>query len=162
MLIRLSDYTLDIDLPRTRAFYQSPAALTTSEQCTCPGCRNYDAAILTAPKAVLDFLASLGIDPRKPTEVFDVMGQLDENGQVWYAGFYHLCGKIIHEESRLAPLPDAESPAHWNNGHTHKPDPDFPFQVSFEEDIHLLPETFPTPVLQMEIDTRLPYLLPEK
>ena len=160
MIFRFSDYTLNIDVPRTRAFYESPAARSTSEQCQCPGCQNYDDAILTAPESVLDFLSSLGIDPRKPAEVFDVMGQLDENGKIWYAGFYHVCGTIIHEESRLDPQPDAQSSAHWNNGHTHKPDPNFPFAVSFEENIHLLSETFPTPVLQMEIDIRLPCLLP--
>ena len=161
MIIKFSDYTLHIDVPRTRAFYESPAARPTGEQCSCQGCRNYDQAILTAPRMVLDFLSSLGIDPRKPAEVFDVMGQLDENGNIWYAGFYHICGTIIHEESCLDPLPDGVSEAHWNNGHTHKPDPNFPFEVSFEEDIHLLHESFPTPVLQMEISTRLPCILPE-
>ena len=164
MILRFSDYTLDIDVDRTRAFYDSPAVLATSEQCSCPGCRNYDKAILTAPAEVLDFLRSLGIDPRKPAEVFDVMGMLDENGGVYYAGWYHICGTIIHEESRLDPLPEAEgqapgSQAHWNNGHTHKPLPEFPFEVSFEEECFVLHEKFPAPTLQMEIDTHLPWVL---
>lgn len=159
MILRFSDYTLDIDVDRTRAFYDSPAALATSEQCPCPGCQNYDKAILTAPAEVLDFLGSLGIDPRKPAEVFDVMGIPDENGGVYYAGWYHICGTIVHEESRLDPLPGAVGQAHWNNSHTHKPLPEFPFEVSFEEECLALHENFPTPALQMEIDTHLPRVL---
>lgn len=161
MIFRLSDFVLDVDVERTRAFYERDDVKTTSEQCVCQGCQNYDGAILTASATVLDFLRSMGIDPRKPAEVYDVMGsQLDENGKVWYNGWYHICGVILHNESRLEPMTGAEGVAHWNNGHTHTPDPDFSFKVSFEEQAFVIHEAFPTPILQMELDAHLPWVLP--
>ena len=62
MIFRFGDYTLDIDVERTRAFYARPDIEITSEKCSCAGCQNYDKAILEAPAAVLSFFESLGID----------------------------------------------------------------------------------------------------
>ena len=43
--------------------------------------------------------------------------------------------------------------------HSYSPDPDFPFMVLPILDNALLHEDFPTPVIQLEIDTHLPYVL---
>ncbi len=37
MIFRFSNYILDVDVDRTRAFYGRPDVLTTSEKCTCAG-----------------------------------------------------------------------------------------------------------------------------
>lgn len=157
MIFHFDNYTLDIDIDRTRAFYARDDVKTISKQCTCAGCRNYDKAILTEPAAVLDFLRSLGIDPGKPAEAFDVMGQLDENGMVWYNGFYHLCG--VRLEGEGAWVNHAGGGCSRDENRMYVVDPSF--KVSFEEKIYLLHEAFPTPVLQMEFDARLPVALPD-
>ncbi|MBQ7911247.1 MAG: hypothetical protein IJ363_10750 [Clostridia bacterium] len=155
MIFRFGNYTLDVDVERTRAFYARGDVKTTSQQCTCAGCQNYDKAILKMPAAVTDFLESLGLDPRKPAEAFDVMGGLAEDGKVLYNGFYHLCGVRLRGED--AWVKTAKDMKHLDGDRMYAVDGDF--KVSFEEEICLLHEAFPTPVLQMEFDARLPVAL---
>lgn len=152
MIFRFGNYTLDVDVERTRAFYAREDVKTTSEQCTCAGCQNYDKAILEMPATVTDFLESLGLDPRKPAEAFDVMGGLAEDGKVLYNGFYHLCGVRLQGED--AWVKTAKDMKHLDGDRMYAVDGDF--KVSFEEEVLLLHEAFPTPVLQMEFDARLP------
>jgi hypothetical protein len=156
MIFRFSDFVVDVDVERTRAFYSREDVPTTSEKCSCAGCQNYDRAIVEAPAAVLDFLESLGIDPRKPAEVYDVMGGLDEDGRVWYNGFYHVCGTRLEGED--AWVDTAKDMKHLDESKMYAPDPSF--RISFEEQVHLLRKEFPTPVLQMEINAHLPWVLP--
>ena len=40
------------------------------------------------------------------------------------------------------------------------PDPEYPFALLPVREIDLLPEGFPTPALELEIDTHLPWVLP--
>lgn len=155
MIFRFGNYTLDVDVERTRAFYARGDVKTTSQQCTCAGCQNYDKAILEMPSTVTDFLESLGLDPRKPAEAFDVMGGLAEDGKVLYNGFYHLCGVRLRGED--AWVKTAKDMKHLDGDRMYAVDGDF--KVSFEEEICLLHEAFPTPVLQMEFDARLPVAL---
>ena len=155
MIFRFGNYTLDVDVERTRAFYARGDVKTTSQQCTCAGCQNYDKAILEMPSTVTDCLESLGLDPRKPAEAFDVMGGLAEDGKVLYNGFYHLCGVRLRGED--AWVKTAKDMKHLDGDRMYAVDGDF--KVSFEEEICLLHEAFPTPVLQMEFDARLPVAL---
>ena len=158
MIFRFSNFVIDVDVERTRAFYAREDVETTSEKCVCQGCQNYDKAIFTASDTVVDFLRSLGIDPRKPAEVFDVMGgQLDENGQVLYNGFYHICATRLEGED--AWVHTSESSMHLDGDRMYAVDDSF--KVSFEERVLLLHKEFPTPVLQLEIDARLPWVLSE-
>ena len=157
MIFRFSDYVLDIDVEHTRAFYAREDVRITSEQCSCQGCRNYDKAILAIPVSVLNFLESLGIDPRKPTEVYDVMGQLDEDRKVWYNGFYHVCGVRLQGEDAWVGI--AEDLMHLDENRMYAVDESF--KVSFEEKALMIHKAFPEPVLQMQISTRLPWVLPE-
>lgn len=156
MIFRFSDYVLDIDVERTRAFYAREDVRITSEQCSCQGCQNYDKAILAMPVSVLNFLESLGIDPRKPTEVYDVMGQLDEDGKAWYNGFYHVCGVRLQGEDAWVGI--AEDLKHLDENKMYTVDESF--KASFEEKALMIHKAFPEPVLQMEIDARLPWVLP--
>ena len=156
MIFRFSDYVLDIDVDRTREFYAREDIETTSEKCTCQGCQNYDKAILAASDTVVGFLRSLGIDPRKPAEAFDVMGILGEDGKVWYNGFYHICGTRIEGED--AWVHTSEKSMHLDMDRMYAVDDSF--KVSFEEQVLLLHKEFPAPVLQMEIDAHLPWVLP--
>ncbi len=159
MIFRFSDYVLDVDVERTREFY----ARDDRWQCDCQNCRNYDKAILTAPETVLAFLQSLGIDPRKPAEVFNVTGMQEEDGTIWYNGWCHVCGTLVEcPENMTETVSENGSRSlsyRWEFGY--RPDPDYPFMLLPVREITLLPEGFPTPAVELEIDTRLPWVLPE-
>ena len=91
MIFRFANFVLDVDVERTREFYGREGRFV----CTCQNCRNYDKAILAAPATVLGFLERMGVDPRKPAEVYSVKGELEEDGTLWYMGWYHVCGVLV-------------------------------------------------------------------
>lgn len=159
MIFTFGSYTLDIDVERTQAFYSRHDIETTGEKCTCAGCQNYDKAILQAPVAVLEFFQSLGIDPCKPAEVYDLMGgDLDENGKMYYNGFYHVCGTRLQGDNAWVNVTGDMKHLEIEKMYA----VDDGFKVSFEESVLMLHEEFPTPVLQIEIDAHLPWVLSEK
>lgn len=161
MIFKLNNCILDIDVERTRAFYERTDIKSIGEQCSCCGCQNYDKVIMEASDRVTEFLRSLGIDPRKPPEVYNVTGLLEEEGTIWYNGWYHVCGRIVESpdmvEETLLDTGVILKRTCWE--HSYSPDPDFPFMVLPILDQALLHEDFPTPVIQLEIDTHLPYVL---
>ena len=162
MLISCPPYEIDVDVERTRAFYRSGNARPTSEGCTCPGCQNYDKAIPYAPAGVLTFLDSLGIDPRCPGEAYSIKGVLEDDGTVWYSGWYYAVGRIVRRpEQRLddkgVPF---EAPDDSYRPAEHA-------EICFrdrEHDSHLFgrslcPEGFPQPAIALEFYWYLPYLV---
>lgn len=161
MIFRLNNCILDIDVDRTRAFYGRPDVPTVSEQCDCINCRNFERAILKAPEAVLSLLRSFGIDPRKPAEAFNIMGTAEADGTVWYNGWYHVCGRVVEGSETVRETVTPDSTRHiaylWNEAYT--PDPDFPFALLSVEKADLLHKAFPTPAIELEIDTHLPWVL---
>ena len=108
---------------------------------------------MEVPARVTEFLLSLGIDPRKPPEVYNVTGQLEKDDTIWYNGWYHVCGTVVG-----SPKTERVDDTYFRN-HSYSPDPDFHFKVLPILDNALLHKEFPTPVIQLEIDTRLPYVL---
>jgi len=150
VILRFGGFVLDVDTDKTRAFYNGKYAPTTSRQCKCPGCQNYDKAIMTAPASVLDFLREFGIDPQKPGEVFVLGEENFKYGEtLYYGGWYHVVGIIIRrpEEKKT---PD------------YTPDPSFPFSVSFVDDrirMGWVNSKMPTPIFEIGIDAHLPYVI---
>ena len=57
MLLETELYKLDIDVERTRQFYESAPY----DACQCAGCRNFCRAYQTLPAHVPDFFQRLGI-----------------------------------------------------------------------------------------------------
>lgn len=161
MIIKLNDCILDVDVERTRAFYERSDVHTIAQQCSCINCQNFDKAIMEVPARVTEFLLSLGIDPRKPAEVYNATGELEKGGTIWYNGWYHVCGTVVESpemaEETLLDTGVIMKRTCWE--HSYSPDPDFPFKVLPILDNALLHNDFPTPVIQLEIDTRLPYVL---
>ncbi len=146
MHFTFEDYQIEVDIERTRAFYESEASIPTSKQCTCDGCQNYDKAILTASSSILTFLRSLGIDPCKPGEVYLLTGEREPDGRYRYEGWYHVVGTIIQKGTSKG----------------YEPDSDYNFTVFFEDDckrMGWIEPGFPTPILEFSIHTILPYLL---
>lgn len=155
MLFHLADFIIDVDVERTRAFYKRTDMPTTSECCTCWGCQNFDKAILTAPAIVTDFLSSLGIDPRKPAEAFSLTGEREADGTVWYNGWYHVCGTV----QRWPDFEQTETRIIIRPEDCYRPDPSFRFEVIAVPGTDLVHKEMPTPIIQLEFDTHLPFVL---
>ena len=149
MIFKYANFTIDVDVERTRAFYQRADVPTMGGQCGCIPCQNFEKAILKAPDTVLDALRVLGIDPQKPAETFSVTGDMEEDGTIWYNGWYHLCGTIVEGTEAWEEA--------WEDAYS--PDPGFRFKMFPVRKMDLLHKAFPSPVIQLEIDVRLPYVL---
>lgn len=163
MLFHLADFIIDVDVERTRAFYERSDVPSTSQGCTCPGCQNFDKAILTAPASVTDFLHSLGIDPRKPVETYSVTGEREADGTVWYQGWYHVCGKVIKNSGNVQVRMDdnCREIVTYDWTKAYPPDAEYPFEIMPVLEPDLLHADFPTPAIQLDFDTHLPYVLQE-
>lgn len=147
MLFELEKYTLDIDVDRTRDFYIHADKIT--DGCNCQGCRNYEkwAASLSAePKYILE---RMGVRLEKTTEVY--VNCPNDDGSLFYGGFCHLCGKIVQGPKNMRTFEKDAFITLTEN-----------FQVAFTEDIALLENNFPLPVIQMEILANIPFVLLEK
>jgi hypothetical protein len=85
-------WQFDCDLEATRMAY-ARADHGGAESCSCNGCRNFIAARSRVfPKAFLEFLATLGIDPSKDGETY-------HNGRIApgrhdYGGWFHFVGQL--------------------------------------------------------------------
>jgi hypothetical protein len=154
MLFEFGTYVVDIDVDKTRTFYLHAHDLT--DDCTCQGCRNYVAwakSLSAEPKYILK---RMGVILEKTPEVF--VNCPNDDGSLFYGGFYHLCGRIVactEEQKNL-----------WHKGHGFDSDEFVSltenFRIAFSENKDLLEEGFPTPVIPMEIFANIPFLLPEK
>ena len=126
MIFRFSNFVIDVDVERTRAFYSRDGRW----QCDCQDCRNYDKAILTAPATVLDFLRSMGIDPRKPAEIYSVKGELEEDGTLWYNGWLHVCGVLVEcPKTTCKTMGKDNFYAYEKTNVEYFPDPDYSFSI---------------------------------
>ncbi len=138
-------YRLMADIEATRAWYEAhPLPRVT---CDCAGCRNFIQAVKALPPAVTDFFTALGLDPEKPAEVCVDRGDRES---CLYGGWYHLAGELTAggpPPGRLcgAWLAPAEG-----------------VEIAFGPECHLLPEDFPRPCVQLNLEWRLPWLLEEK
>lgn len=143
--VAFGPYRLMADIEATRAWYEAhPLPWVT---CDCAGCRNFVQAVKALPPAVTDFFTALGLDPEKPAEVCVDRGDRES---CLYGGWYHLAGELTAggpPPGRLcgAWLAPAEG-----------------VEIAFGPECHLLPEDFPRPCVQLNLEWRLPWLLEEK
>lgn len=154
MRIELGDYILEVNVEATREYYKNERYI--SEGCQCDGCKNYEIAAGRVASEIKDFFSELGIDIKKPAEVY--VNYL-ESDIAYYGGFYHICGIIIKGESPWGSVSKTEksivNQLDENNMFCIRDD----FRVGFQNECILLSEDFPNPSIQMEISAYLPWLL---
>lgn len=153
MIFEFGQYKVDIDLEKTKHFYEGAELI--HENCSCDGCLNFEKAVSMLPQSVRDFFAGLGVDMQKACECY-VNGPKDEK-TLLYGGFYHLCGKILAGEHAWK---DAGNGSRWNEKAAYFITPNF--QVSFSTDVALLEAGFPQPVIQLEFLADIPWVLERK
>ena len=145
MIFKFEPYEINVDIEKTRAFYEN--AELVSEQCTCDGCQNFAKAVDILPESVKGFFTSLGIDMRKAAECY--VYNKNEDGSLFYGGIYHLCGTILRGKSTEVTFSDGTC---WK-------EITLDFQIAFGDNICLLEEDFPLPVIQLNITANIPWVL---
>lgn len=146
MIFQSEQYKIDVDVERTRCFYEK--AVPVNEQCPCDGCQNFAEAIQSLPNSVKTFFSQLGADLKKISECYVL--DADTHGNLHYGGICHICGTLL------------DSDGNTSNGSV---DPNTLFhvspdlQIALSEDISLLEEDFPTPVIQLDLYVDLPWVL---
>ena len=153
MIFEFGKYKLDIDVEKTRAFYRRAGRIT--DGCTCQGCRNYEQWVGSScvePKHVLE---QMGVAMEKACEVY--VNCPNEDGSVFYGGFYHLCGRILQEAVVWHEV---------SEGHAALREMSFVelgggYQVAFTDEVVLLEDDFPVPAIQMEVMANIPWVLEE-
>lgn len=156
MRLEFGQFIIDADPEGTRVYYQTDPGIT----CTCSGCRNYARAAAGFPPELLDFFRALGIDPQKPAEVYVNCTRAD--GRLWYGGFYHLRGTLLQGEGGWRPVSADETSriSAWDRESCYRAAEDF--YVAFTQEAALVDPDFPRPVLQLELDAAIPWLLEEE
>lgn len=138
MIIKVGGNTLDCDVEATIAAF----AAYVPRVCDCLGCRNFRAAreaIFAGP--ILELFSEFGIDPTKPAEIYD-LGPPGEDKLLRYGGWFHLIGNAISIDDVVQISEHLE--------------------VYFLTRPALLPASFKgAPVVQLEFERRIPFLLPE-
>ncbi len=148
-------YLLEIDTEKTRKFYQTAEKLT--DGCTCSGCRNFEKAVDSFPEEVKQFFEEIGVSPEKSAEVFVNCAE-DDKKNIFYGGFCHICGKVLKGNSPW--VPEGETAYRWETENTYQIAEGY--KVGFENGGALIEDNFPEPVMQMEIEFHMPWVLQEE
>ena len=148
---QFAEWMIEHDKAATEAAYST---LPFDIGCTCHTCRNYIACIPNLPDEARDFFAQLGMDPAKPSEVYE---NTFEEGAVLYGGFYHLVGNYLSGDDVWQPVTEN----HEQQKYTAFYKITDGFEIGFTKHVSLVPDGFPQPALQMEIIFTLPWVLEE-
>lgn len=143
MIFEFGSYRIDVDVERTRQWYETEPLV--SQCCDCDGCVNYERAADVFPESVKSFFTALGADVKKPIEVY--VNCTNKDGTLWYGGWYHLCGTLLDDGEDIWRV--AEGTPLGLRG----------FQIFFKGRTDLVQETCPRPILQMEVEADIPWVL---
>lgn len=73
MIFQFGEYKIDVDVEKTRQFYDR--AKTVSEGCQCDGCLNFERAVDKLPQNIRDFFSALGVDMKKNLRMLCLLRQ---------------------------------------------------------------------------------------
>lgn len=153
MVFQFGEYRIDVDVEKTRKFYRE-SSQTLTEGCGCIGCQNFVKAYESFDPQIKNFFETLGVDILKAPDMSAFHGNAKTN-IMYYMGWCHLCGTVLHGES--AWVPDTPQSGHWEETNTYAVTETC--HVSFQEHCDLLEPEFPKPVIQMDVDIQVPWVL---
>lgn len=139
--LKIANWLLELDSNQTQKFYAKGVDI-----CNCAYCSNFTASAGRMSSKFIALLAALGIDPKMPAELSEFPS--NEEGLHTYLGFYHFTGTIIEGELTTSST--------WKESNTLKLDN---FTIGFSTELMFVPEDFPAPVLQLEFEVDLPWVL---
>ena len=148
MIFRFGQTLLDIDVEATRKFYSERNLVN---DCSCTGCENYRHYVENCAPAIKEMFRSMGIeDLRYISEIIPYGAGREEyqkSGRILYGGFYHVKGRVIQRGSEEMETSAVKLTEHYE------------IYPPLEEGGALVPDDFPTPVLQIEIYAQIPWLI---
>ena len=153
MIFTFGNYKLDVDVEKTKEYYK--VAKLINEDCSCNGCLNYIEALAFFPQEVTSFFTQLGVEMKKPTEVYAYCANADET--LFYGGWYHVCATMIHGESPV--VSTGQNQVCFDETKTFLITDDF--KIYFCKECDLLDNNFPLPAVQLEIIADIPWVLAE-
>jgi hypothetical protein len=142
--IHLMKWLLEVGLQQTEEFYRKEI-----EMCHCLYCDNYMEACKQMDSSIMEVFTTLGITPSKPSHLSE-FGEI-EDGSRLYIGSYYLVGKLVEGEY----CRDSE----WNETTTASIGN---FTFGFEKELLFVPDELKPPVLQLDFEARMPWVLNEK
>lgn len=142
--IRLLNWLIEVDVGKTKEFYEKDLEL-----CHCLYCENYMEAVKYVAPSIIEVFTTLGINPSKPSHLSE-FGEL-EDGLRLYIGSYHLVGRLVEGEF----CTDSE----WNDTNTAGVNN---FTFGFKKEVSLVHNELQQPILQLDFEARIPWVLSEK
>ena len=148
MILNLGNYRIEVFKEQMQEYYREEQTIFDSD--TNDNTKNFDMAISGIDRNVQIFFQEIGVDIRKPIEMYV---SYEDGPLLVYEGYYHICGNILEgsspwvkEEGQSFPLLDESYMYTIGNS----------FKCGFSEECTLLYEGFPTPAIQMEVIITLP------
>lgn len=151
MIFDFDIYQLDVDVERTRVYYEADHR----DICSCPGCRNFDLAVHSLPESIQQFFRSLGIDIGKPENIGIYFSR--DGLKTYYDGFYNICGTILNGKDPWTQTDERAFTFDDSCRITLTDD----FFVYFSRKPHLLDKSFPLPAIAVEFQGYIPWVLDE-
>ena len=151
MIFESGVYQLDIDVERTRHFYANEDYAF----CTCAGCRNFAKAYHLLPEAVQQFFRKFGIDIGKPAEMTAYVSH--DGNLTFYDGSYPICGSILNSPKLWSQIDEKRSQLDEHAAIQLTSD----HFAYFTGTCGLVEDNFPLPVIQLEIQGLIPWVLEE-
>ena len=152
MLFEFGNFCIDVDVERTKEFYNK-LGKTVIEDCGCVNCCNYYQAITKSSGKVKNFFDSLGIDPQKSPEA--TWWNTNEHGVAYYSLIFHIVGTLEKSVDIYRPIGENGFEQMLENFYEIDKD----FKVGFTSKNILLEKDFPPPCIQLEISAYLPWVL---
>ena len=148
MVLNLSDYRIEVFREQTESYYAEEQTIYDSDP--NDDTKNFVMAISGIDKDVQVFFKEIGVDIKKPIEMFL---SYEEGPLLVYEGYYHICGNILsgtapwmcEDNSNLKILDESVMHPIGKS-----------FLCGFSEECTLLYEGFPQPAIQMEVIITLP------
>lgn len=140
----MMNWLLEVDVDKTKGFYGKDIEL-----CNCLYCENYMEACKHLDSPIIEVFTTLGVNPSKPSHLSE-FGEM-EDGLRLYHGSYHVVGKLVEGLYSTS--------SEWNDVNTAEVGK---FTFAFEKDLMFVHDDFPYPVLQLEFEARIPWVLNEK
>ncbi|MHA6252528.1 hypothetical protein [Oceanobacillus sp. CAU 1775] len=141
--IKLANWLLEVDVEKTREFYDKGI-----DVCDCLDCKNYVEACKQLDASLTFLFNELGINPSMPAHLSQF--PTEEQMTKLYIGNYHLVGNLLAGEWSTS--------SDWNESNTIKREN---FTFGFSRELEFVPEDYPRPVLQLDFEAAIPWVLAE-
>lgn len=143
--VNIHDWIIEIDVEETKKQY-----LKKWDLCDCLDCLNFYKAVNTLPQDVLNLFTLLGVKP----SITNHLSEFGPNtkGLHHYMGCYHIVGSLLKSpENSLRSLNNDDVIVLSEN-----------VIVYFSKELDFVPGFFPKPVLQLDFEMHIPWVLEEK